>query len=1024
MAPIDPRTVNPLGAREDAMAKGKDVLVGWLVGKAGVDFGVAQVLAASEAQAAAQLNRLEETLLARINALQQERKPDGEIAASYRDALSALEAELKGFASRLMILESAGRHAEQIGATLGADIAALKAALIEQQGGLQPADLAIRRFEETLDARVRELQDQVVGSQDRFDARETQLKVALRTEIIAIQRQLDERQNRLESRHSTIETLLENVAVNFRSLEGWLSDKLRVIELGSGELEQLKAEMHAAAQRMAELELVTPRAPTLAPSDAPAAEQLKRLEETLSARVGELQAAQKIGAEVLEARARELGDLRGELQGFAERIVKLESTGQHSAQESDTLHSEITALKREVAEQRDRQPAEPVIRAVEAAFSARIHEVHGRIDKEQERWQARESQFGGIETELQKLGGRLAESEAAAEQLGRWVRSETESARSLNEGLKTELISLRDLLHEQRGQDLDFEKTEAALREKIDEVKNQVGQQLSALEGREGELAEWIKRLDQGFGNRMAELENQLSEKFGGLDASREESRQFRSELSALADRIARQEFEAQQGRASTTDETQRTEQLASRLTVEMTGLHADLNAQRQSMQLVESLVKGIEGSLYSKIDLIEKHLAKEEARGDDRDVEFTKLQSEVRALVEQQERTALGAEQVRAWAAAEAKSAAKLKESLEMGLGLLRARLDERQATEAAFGAKIEELQSQLGEKLNPSDRRASDGAEWIRAVEESLSTKMQALEERLGEKFGGLGNGNGALEQLASELRAVQQRMVAMEAATLRMQTIVASEVPAAEPMKRLEEALLVKINEFQKGLQSAGEALVGRERELSQLRTAIQDVSTRIGNIEIATQQTGQLGNALRGEIDALKTDLCEQQQRLGPMDSALRKIDAAWRAKIAELQAHLVSKQGSGGSGRRLEEFSGTTPDGTERSAGISFAAPQIPPALTGTEQAVIKDAIGGGTAVRQVGGQGAGQPADRLTTRTGASPGQLEQQSRARDAEKEQLNQLQQRMAAEIERVRAELKERSGRWKVRKGGVAF
>jgi hypothetical protein len=35
------------------------------------------------------------------------------------------------------------------------------------------------------------------------------------------------------------------------------------------------------------------------------------------------------------------------------------------------------------------------------------------------------------------------------------------------------------------------------------------------------------------------------------------------------------------------------------------------------------------------------------------------------------------------------------------------------------------------------------------------------------------------------------------------------------------------------------------------------------------------------------------------------------------------------------------------------------------------------------------------------------------------SEKEQLIKLQERMASEIERVRAELKERSGRWKVRK-----
>jgi hypothetical protein len=36
-------------------------------------------------------------------------------------------------------------------------------------------------------------------------------------------------------------------------------------------------------------------------------------------------------------------------------------------------------------------------------------------------------------------------------------------------------------------------------------------------------------------------------------------------------------------------------------------------------------------------------------------------------------------------------------------------------------------------------------------------------------------------------------------------------------------------------------------------------------------------------------------------------------------------------------------------------------------------------------------------------------------------EKEQLIKLQERMSSEIERVRAQLKEKSGRWKVRKSG---
>src|SRR3990172_8375876 len=254
VALLDQRTDNPLSPRENQMGKGKDMLVGWLVGKAGVDFGVAQALAASDAQAAEQLKRLEETLVARISELQKEQKIGGEIPEGYVRELSALQAELQGFAKRMSLVEAAGQQTERFGNQLRGEIAALKAELVEQQGRLQPADSVIRRVEEALGTRIQESQDQIAKAQGRLDGRETQLKEAFSAELIALHAQLGERQDRLDARHSTIEKLLKNVCANLQALEGWLSDKLRVIESSSGELGQIKSDMRAVAQRMAEVE--------------------------------------------------------------------------------------------------------------------------------------------------------------------------------------------------------------------------------------------------------------------------------------------------------------------------------------------------------------------------------------------------------------------------------------------------------------------------------------------------------------------------------------------------------------------------------------------------------------------------------------------------------------------------------------------------------------------------------------------------------------------------------------------------
>jgi chromosome segregation ATPase len=1007
------------------MGKGKDVLVGWLVGKAGVDFGVAQALASSEAQAAEQLKRLEETLLAQINALQKEQKIDGEIPESQVRQQSAVQAELQDFAKRINLIEAAGQQTERLGENLRAEIAALKAELVEQQGRIQPANSAIRRVEEALGPKLQALQDQLAQAQNRLDGREARLKEAFRSELIALQTQLGERQNRLEARHSNLDKLLENVGANFQSLEGWLSNKLRVIEDSSGELGQLKSELRAVAQRMAEVESAAQRAQTVVVNDAPTAAQLKKLEERLVARISELQRGQVVGGEVLEARARELSDLRAELQRFAGRIGLVESVGQQTERVSDTLRGEIAALKFELEEQRRLEPADSVIRGIESAHSAKIQELQDQIAKGQERLEGWEAQFGGIETVVMGLGGRLAEAESAAQRLQTWVNSETESAGKLSEGLHSELVALRDRFDERRSKDLAIEGIEAALGAKIEELKHHIGDQLGALEGRDGERTEWIKTLDQSFGSRMAELENQFSEKFRALESGRDESGQLRSELSVLADRIARQEIATQQAQTCGVDEAQRTQQLEECLKAEMAGLQADLKEQRQRTQLVDSLIKGIEVSLHPKIDQIGQHLAGEQARVESLDVQFAKFKSDLQVLFEQQERTASGTEQVRAWAAGESESAAKLRAGLETELSALRARLDERQAAEialqgieAALGAKIEELQNQLGQKLSSLDGREGERAAWMKAAEQNLNSKIQELEERLSGKLRGPESGSGELGELKSEMRAVAQRIAEVEFAAQRAQTIVASDAPPAEQMKRLEETLLAQIGELQKGLQSAGEALVGRERELCQLKVAIQDVSTGMGRIEFAAHETGQVSNTLRGELDALKAELNEQQQRLAPMPSVLRGIEAAFGAKLEELQNQLVRKQSTADGGGYLEEFKGTIQTVTQHTAGVE------PAAANGGDQAAVKDAMRSEAGMVQRDEHPASQPVDPSTTTTVESPRNPGEQSFSGDTEKEQMRQVQQRMAAEIERVRAELKEKSGRWKVRKGAVAF
>jgi hypothetical protein len=66
----DDKNDQPLGSQTIGAANGKDVLYGWLVGRAAADLGLAQAIAASEAQRAEQIKRLEEALLGQMRELQ------------------------------------------------------------------------------------------------------------------------------------------------------------------------------------------------------------------------------------------------------------------------------------------------------------------------------------------------------------------------------------------------------------------------------------------------------------------------------------------------------------------------------------------------------------------------------------------------------------------------------------------------------------------------------------------------------------------------------------------------------------------------------------------------------------------------------------------------------------------------------------------------------------------------------------------------------------------------------------------
>src|SRR5438034_6718395 len=131
---------------------GKDVLFGWLVGRAAADLGLAQALAASEAQRAEQFKRLEDSLLAQIRELQN-RNISGSDSAVQAIELGDVKAEIRGIFERMGGLEAATQQFADMPEVFRTEVAALQIQWNQRQSGLETQRSEFEKIAESLAAR-------------------------------------------------------------------------------------------------------------------------------------------------------------------------------------------------------------------------------------------------------------------------------------------------------------------------------------------------------------------------------------------------------------------------------------------------------------------------------------------------------------------------------------------------------------------------------------------------------------------------------------------------------------------------------------------------------------------------------------------------------------------------------------------------------------------------------------------------------------------------------------------------------
>jgi chromosome segregation ATPase len=498
---------------------GKDVLFGWLVGRAAADLGLAQALAASEAQRTEQLKRLEVSLLAQIQEVQNQQTG----SANYDDPnsqLPELKAQLQSFSERLSGLEAAALQATQTSELANTEIATLQSQLADRENLLESRDARFERLEESISTRLQELEGVINTRSQSFDTVSQELEkinrelgaIAKRitlAELVTQQAQtraaddIESAQERVTSlvtsegaalkaelmdwvqNHHSTESIVKAVEETFQKR----LDDLRC-ELGQNffapldaEVQGLQTQVQNLTQRVESVPL--PRGEA-ADFDAERSGWSREIDERITARI------QELGDEI-RGKLQTIGHVKVESEHFiaetkalAHRIAQNEHATQQTAA---VLGGELSAIKTVLSQQQNQQQATgALLKNVEEMVLIKVQEIQNYLVQGQSSLQNRDAQLAEQKADLQQLAQRIAEVESMAHQTHALMVNENERATQLREGFRIDLATLQGQLSERQSMDAVIQGVEDGLTVKLRELQNQLAQKMLVMDRRDAEF--------------------------------------------------------------------------------------------------------------------------------------------------------------------------------------------------------------------------------------------------------------------------------------------------------------------------------------------------------------------------------------------------------------------------------------------------------------------------------------------------------------------------------------------------------
>ena len=531
----DDGTDKPPNAQPGNAGASKDVLFGWLVGRAAADLGLAQALAASEAQHADKFKQLEASLLAQIQELQNSpNAPFG--AANQSDELEQLKAAMQNIFERLGGLESLAQQFTDAPELLKCEMARLQAGLGERQSLVETQYARFEKVASDLVARVEQLENQKPAKPegvDRSISEIADLKLAWQSQTDRIARLELASQTIQAHTVSEIERTEKFVSEFIKEESATLkaevfqrlrddaptdaivqrldekgrkrADELRDgIEQNTSSLARLAAD-HGALR--SDLRRLSERLETMPPAVDFTTER-DRLNHEVDERVGVRlrEFADEIRQEVraVEKLKVDRGHVDTEINSLADRMAHIEGAIE---QATTGVRLELGSIKNELSQQQSQlQPAAALLQNVEETLRTKIAAIQDYLAHEQQSFRTRDLQQREFETQLQRLAQRLRETESTVQQTHALMINETAQAAQQREGLMSELVTLRTQLGDAPARYALMDRFEENLQAKFRDLQNQLAQNAATVDRRDSELRD-LKAQVQSLVEQVARAE-------------------------------------------------------------------------------------------------------------------------------------------------------------------------------------------------------------------------------------------------------------------------------------------------------------------------------------------------------------------------------------------------------------------------------------------------------------------------------------------------------------------------------------